>query len=156
MSSLWVNFIVPPLLLAPSSQERYVLPNNAEDSRYKTCVRRWAKRWALGCEKFPPGPTWLLLRKRDPSFSPYLYSYFLWFIYPLTLWFTRCQNASTPFPTSIINKTPKISFTAHTAKSFPEFLISPTTSLVLHSLCAESWKWSSFPKTRASETVCIN
>ena len=33
-------------------------------------LQRWAKRRALGCEKFQPGSDWLLLSKTGPPFSP--------------------------------------------------------------------------------------
>ena len=36
-------------------------------------VQRWAKRWALGCEKFLLCPAWLLLSKTCPSLSPSQY-----------------------------------------------------------------------------------
>ena len=36
-------------------------------------IQRWAKRWALGCEIFLPGPAWLLLSKSGPPFSLSLY-----------------------------------------------------------------------------------
>ena len=35
--------------------------------------QRWAKRRALGCEKFLPGPAWLLLSNTGPPFSPSQY-----------------------------------------------------------------------------------
>ena len=41
------------------------------DQRVSTAtftVQRWTKRWALGCEKFLPGPAWLLLSKTGPPF----------------------------------------------------------------------------------------
>ena len=39
----------------------------------KPHIQRWTKRWALGCEKFLPGPAWLLLSRPCPPFSPSLY-----------------------------------------------------------------------------------
>ena len=37
---------------------------NQSHSEY---VQRFAKRWALGCETFLPGPAWLLLSKTGPT-----------------------------------------------------------------------------------------
>ena len=39
-----------------------------------TVLQRWTKtkRWALGCEKYPPGPAWLLLSETGPPFSGFL------------------------------------------------------------------------------------
>ena len=36
-------------------------------------IQRWTKRWALGCEEFPPDPAWLLLSKTGPLFSTSMY-----------------------------------------------------------------------------------
>ena len=35
-------------------------------------IQKWAKKRTLGCEKFQPGPAWLLLSKTSPPFSPSL------------------------------------------------------------------------------------
>ena len=36
-------------------------------------IQGFTKRWALGCEKFLPGPAWLLLSKTGPPFSASMY-----------------------------------------------------------------------------------
>ena len=40
-------------------------------------VQTWAKRRALGCEKFQLGPAWLSLSKTGLPFGPSMYCYFL-------------------------------------------------------------------------------
>ena len=37
-------------------------------------ILRWTIRWVLGCEKFLPGPAWLLLSKTGSPFSASLYT----------------------------------------------------------------------------------
>ena len=49
------------------------MTSEQKEGRVKMNIQGSAKRWALGCENFLPGPAWLLLSKTGPPFSPYLY-----------------------------------------------------------------------------------
>ena len=52
-----------------------------------TYTQRWTIVWALGCEKFLPGPAWLLLSETGPPLSASMYIFSEMF--SQTSWFRR-------------------------------------------------------------------